>query len=171
MSDNYTYQSYETPEQQRTQETQPIPPNKPFKRTVEKVLTWIGLVLHLIWGLLIAFGVSMIPKIQSGSPELRKAMIEEGYDPELFNNVDPTSMIIFAIVMTVIPFILALIAVFLFKKSVLAGILLILAAVLGVVMSGSFIAALLWFVAAIMLFVRKPKDPKYVVSNDERHTI
>ncbi|UXR78971.1 MULTISPECIES: DUF4064 domain-containing protein [unclassified Staphylococcus] len=170
MSENYTYQSYEAPEQQQVQEKHPIPPNKPFKRTIEKSLTWIGLVLHLIWGLLIAFGTSMLPKIQSESPELRKALIEEGYDPELLNKIDPTSMIIIAIVMTVIPFILALIAVFLFKKSVLAGILLILAAVLGVVMSGSFIAALLWFVAAIMLFVRKPKDSKYVVSNDEHRT-
>lgn len=159
MSDNYSYQSYQEPISPQME------PNKPFNRKIEKVLTWIGLVLHLIWAVILTGAAAMVPKLQSENPEVRQALMEQGQDPDILNSINPTTYIILAVVMTVIPFILALIAVFLFKKAVLAGILLILAAVLSVILSGSFIAALLWLVAAIMLFVRKPKNPRYVVSN------
>ena len=158
MADNYTYQ---------TQQDAPLhnlQPEKPFKRTVEKVLTWIGIVLHAIWGLII-FSLGAIVD----SREFRAQLIEQGYDPE--QTVEAmgalsTTGVLFAL----IPFILALVAVFLFGKKVLAGILLILAAVTGVILSGSFIAALLWFIAAIMLFVRKPKNPQYVGVQQNNHT-
>ncbi|MCS4486719.1 DUF4064 domain-containing protein [Staphylococcus americanisciuri] len=154
MSDNYTYQSHQEPNMQQQ-------PMKPFKRTGEKVLSWIGIVLHVIWGLLLIGAGTFLPKLAEQNYEIQQSLAEQGYDPNQLANGG--AAIVMTAIMAVIPFILALIAVFLFHKNVLAGILLILAAVSGVFLSGSFLAGLLWFIAAIMLFVRKPKNTEYTI--------
>ncbi|MDO5375863.1 MAG: DUF4064 domain-containing protein [Staphylococcus rostri] len=169
MSDNYTYQSHQDP-MATGQQSVYEPPMKPFKRTVEKVLTWIGIVLHAIWGMLIVGAGTLFPKIVGQNRELQAELMEQGYDPNQLVEAGGATIATTA-VMAIIPFILALVAVFLFRKNILAGILLVLAAVTGVFLSGSFIAGLLWIIAGIMLFVRKPKNPQYVAVNQDNRSL
>ncbi|PTF39692.1 hypothetical protein BUY15_05110 [Staphylococcus chromogenes] len=128
---------------------------KPFKRTVEKVLTWIGIVLHALWALLIIGFGSQLPKLLQNK-EIQQQLQQQGQDP---SQLTEQSQNIIPMLFTVgIPLILALIAAFLFKKRILAGILLIVAALLALFLSASLIVAILWLIAGIMLLVRKPKN-------------
>ena len=150
--------------------------DKPFKRTVEKVLTWVGIVLHALWALLIIGFGSQLPKLLQNQ-EVQQQLQQQGQDPsqltEQSQNIIPTLFTVG------IPLILALIAVFLFKKRILAGILLIVSALLALFLSASLIAAILWLIAGIMLLVRKPKthdtgthrhtEEPHHVRKEERH--
>ncbi|MGV3243678.1 DUF4064 domain-containing protein [Staphylococcus sp. 11262D007BW] len=167
MTDRYIYNN-ENEHQQQPFNSQPRPnAGGPIKRTIEKVLTWIGIVLHLIWALLGIFGAAMMPKLLN-SEEAREALEEQGQNVDQFANMEVPMG--FLTVQFAIPLVLALIAVFLFKKRILAGVLLIVAALAGLFMNASFIAAILWFIAAIMLFVRKPHSPnQYEHSGSAAH--
>ncbi|PCF42003.1 DUF4064 domain-containing protein [Staphylococcus delphini] len=120
---------------------------KPFKRTVEKVLTWVGIVLHFIWIGLLVGAVKLFQ-----SPEFQQEIDATGQDISQLENLGTNTFLL-----ALIPVVLAIVAVFIFKKNILAGILLILAAVTGLFLTMSLISAVLWLVAGIMLIVRKPK--------------
>ncbi|MBI5975818.1 DUF4064 domain-containing protein [Staphylococcus canis] len=126
-----------------------------IKRTAEKALTWIGIILHLIWTILAAVGVSFLPKLAQNK-DVQQALNEQGQNAnEIANQSGSFASLLIPFG---IPLLLALIAVFLFRKRVLAGVLLILAALIGFFLSGSLIAAILWLIAGIMLLARKPKN-------------
>ncbi|UEX89454.1 DUF4064 domain-containing protein [Staphylococcus ratti] len=154
-NNNYTYETrdnhnvnYDRPQHDHYHN------NKPFKRTVEKALTWTGIVLHALWAILLVVFGAQLPNLLK-NPEVQQQMQQQGTDP---SQVAAQSHSVMPLVLMVgFPLIVALIAAFLFKKRIIAGILLILAALLGFFMSASFIAAILWLVAGIMLLVRKPK--------------
>ncbi|QLK85738.1 DUF4064 domain-containing protein [Staphylococcus sp. 17KM0847] len=168
MSENYTYQTHNNNDIEAPRQTEQSSihhkPSKPFKRTAEKVLTWIGIVLHAIWmAIIVGFG-SMMPKLLQENEEIRQTIIEQGQDPDQLATQSANIGGTFGTM--VIPLILALVAVFLLRKRILSGVLLLLASLTGLFLSGSFIAAVLWLIAAIMLFVRKPKnlDQQYMVN-------
>ncbi|MEJ7541158.1 DUF4064 domain-containing protein [Staphylococcus intermedius] len=133
---------------------------KPFKRTVEKVLSWIGIVLHIIW---IVALVGLVQLIQT--PEFQQEIEATGQDMSQLDYLGPSSFLL-----PLIPVLFAIVAVFIFKKNILAGILLILAAVTGVFLSVSLIAGLLWLIAGIMLIVRKPKRQDAMMYHDPNHS-
>ncbi|MTV22899.1 DUF4064 domain-containing protein [Staphylococcus delphini] len=120
---------------------------KPFKRTVEKVLTWVGIVLHIIWIGLLVGAVKLFQ-----SPEFQQEIDATGQDISQLENLGTSTFLL-----ALIPLVFAIVAVFIFKKNILAGILLILAAVTSLFLTMSLISAVLWLVAGIMLIVRKPK--------------
>ncbi|HCU5978644.1 TPA: DUF4064 domain-containing protein [Staphylococcus pseudintermedius] len=120
---------------------------KPFKRTVEKVLTWVGIVLHIVWILLL---VGLVKVIQT--PEFQQEIQATGQDIAQIENLGSSTFLL-----ALIPLVFAIVAVFTFKKNILAGILLILAAATGLFLTMSLISAVLWLIAGIMLIVRKPK--------------
>ncbi|WP_228514867.1 DUF4064 domain-containing protein [Staphylococcus chromogenes] len=156
MADKYTYETSHAQNMNNDRAHYGNHQNyKPFKRTVEKVLTWIGIVLHALWALLIIGFGSQLPKLLQNK-EIQQQLQQQGQDPsqltEQSQNIIPTLFTVG------IPLILALIAAFLFKKRILAGILLIVAALLALFLSASLIVAILWLIAGIMLLVRKPKN-------------
>lgn len=170
MADRYVYQNENEADQFNHHSNQ----SGFIKRTVEKVLTWIGIILHLIWAIIGTVGISLLPQL-ANNDEIREALNEQGKNADELANqsVSVGSLIIpFGI-----PLVLAIIAVFLFKKRILAGILLVIAALTGLFLSGSLIAAILWLIAGIMLFARKPKNninPNYNTAqhehiNSDRH--
>lgn len=131
---------------------------KPFKRTAEKVLTWVGIVLHLIWAVILFGAIQMFK-----SPEFQREIDAAGQDISQIQNIGAPT-----ILLALLPLVLAIVAVFIFKKNILAGILLIIAAVAGVFLSGSLVAGLLWLIAGIMLIVRKPKRQDDMMYHDDR---
>ncbi|WP_241955204.1 DUF4064 domain-containing protein [Staphylococcus chromogenes] len=156
MADKYTYETSHAQNMNHDRAHYGNHQNyKPFKRTVEKVLTWIGIVLHALWALLIIGFGSQLPKLLQNK-EIQQQLQQQGQDP---SQLTEQSQNIIPMLFTVgIPLILALIAAFLFKKRILAGILLIVAALLALFLSASLIVAILWLIAGIMLLVRKPKN-------------
>lgn len=156
MADKYTYETSHAQNMNNDRAHYGNHQNyKPFKRTVEKVLTWIGIVLHALWALLIIGFGSQLPKLLQNK-EIQQQLQQQGQDP---SQLTEQSQNIIPMLFTVgIPLILALIAAFLFKKRILAGILLIVAALLALFLSASLIVAILWLIAGIMLLVRKPKN-------------
>ncbi|MCU5746247.1 DUF4064 domain-containing protein [Staphylococcus sp. SQ8-PEA] len=141
-----------------------------IKRTGEKVLTWIGIIISIIG---IIFFAVIKPFLNDSDVKDSAAKsgqsIEEAKEGanvlSSFANTALTTMIISTI--------LALIALFLIKKSrIWAGILLIIA---GLVVLGcfNFIVTILFVIAGIMLLVRKPKgsdqENKYEGSKDENY--
>jgi hypothetical protein len=134
------------------------------KRTAEIVMGIIGIILS---GLFAVMGFIL----NANSGELQEIMEQEiNRDPSL--TAEDTNYIMqlmdtmgpFLIGLGLISAVLGLIAVLLIKgnkKPVIAGILFILAAlVVGLGTFGAgFLPGLLFLIAGIMAFVRKPKDP------------
>lgn len=133
---------------------------KPFKRTVEKVLTWVGIVLHIIWIGLLVGAVKLFQ-----SPEFQQEIDATGQDISQLENLGTSTFLL-----ALIPLVFAIVAVFIFKKNILAGILLILAAVTSLFLTMSLISAVLWLVAGIMLIVRKPKRQDAMMYHDPNHS-
>ncbi|MBT2813581.1 DUF4064 domain-containing protein [Staphylococcus coagulans] len=156
MSDQYVYNQHENHERIVNKNDAKVP----FKRTAEKILTWVGIVLHAIWFVLIIGAIAIFK-----NPEFQQQIEMTGQDASQLNNINPTSLITF-----LIPLVIALVAVFLFKKPILAGILLIIAAATGVFLSASLISGILWLIAGIMLLVRKPKKGNYIYQNPEHRS-
>lgn len=163
MSDKYTYGKHDDNHLNHDRhQYDSYQHQKPFKRTAEKVLTWIGIVLHALYALLILGAGSFIPQLLKNK-DFQQEFQKQGIDS---NQVAQQSQDYFPVLLYVgVPLLLALIAAFLFKKRILAGVILIIASILAL-FSASLIAALLWFIAAIMLFVRKPKAYHHVMAHD-----
>ena len=139
---------------------------KPFKRTVEKVLSWIANVfLILFTGVLWYIHSRDILHDQGFVVKFKEELAKRpntniGYTAdELINQIalGLKYYTVFYIVLTII----AIIATITIKKRIVAGVLLLLVAIITAITSGGVLIPcyLLHFIVAIMLFVRKEPAP------------
>ena len=143
---------------------------KPFKRTVEKVLAWIAnIILIVITGFLSYgsfFKVSLLKDNQEFlnlfKDELAKNPNGVNLSAEQLLDYTIQGLKIYSVLLIVLV-VVALLASFLMKKRILSGILfLLLAIVVAVGTVGVLIPVyLLYFIVAIMLFVRKENPAEY----------
>ncbi|PTG54913.1 hypothetical protein BU692_09310 [Staphylococcus chromogenes] len=125
-----------------------------MKRTVEHVLTWIGVGLQTIGMLIIAFFALFFG---ASGDDFKESLVSDGaYTLQEANDVTTlfTFMITFGVIGGILLLILAVVGgIFINKNAKLAGILLLIAGVLSLLVS---ISGVLWLIAGIMLLVRKP---------------
>ena len=138
---------------------------KPFSRKVEKILAWIAnVIMILVTGLL---------SLGAFSSQLATVFKQKEFEPVLYNllqdpgvtsllkssGIDIVSLLVLLVkvytIVAIVALLLALIASFTMKARIVSGI------VIGVMTVGILLPVyLLYFIVAIMLFVRKaPKDP------------
>ena len=148
---------------------------KPFKRTVEKVLAWIAnIILIVITGFLSYgsfFKVSVLKDNQEFLNLFKKELAKNPNGANLNGvNLSAEQLLDYTIqglkiysVLLIVLVVVALLASFLMKKRILSGILfLLLAIVVAVGTVGLLIPVyLLYFIVAIMLFVRKESPEQY----------
>lgn len=130
-----------------------------INRTAERVLTWIGIVLHALYFLIFA---GLLVALNLNATEFKQNMLDSETTMEdasgafIIINVFLIVIVIVALIMLVLGILSAL---WIGKKNKPAGIILI---VIGVVsLLGSTLAGVLWIVAGIMLLVKKPKPEDY----------
>ncbi|WP_033543464.1 DUF4064 domain-containing protein [Planococcus sp. CAU13] len=141
--------------------------NNRISRTGERILGIIGIVFNVIGIILLAWLITSISSLE-GTPEFEQFQQEIMNDPAFEGNPQEAQMIVdfimdtvgvfgWAIVaMLVLSTILAVVAVINLKRTGganLAGIFFILAGLLAGVLS---LTSILFYIAAIMCFVRKP---------------
>ncbi len=133
--------------------------NNKIKRTVEHILTWLGVVLQAIAAIMF-----LVLKPLMGNNNFKDQMISESQKQgnsvstsELNQGIDALgSFISFLTWGAVISLILAIIGgILISKKPKIAGILLIIAGLIALL--SNWISFILWIVAGIMLLVRKGK--------------
>ena len=145
---------------------------KPFSRKVEKILAWIANVIMILVTVLLSLGAF--------SSQLATAFKQKEFEPILYNllqdpgvesllkssGLDIVSLLVLLVkvytIVAIVALLLALIASFTMKARIVSGILFLLSAiVIGVMTVGILLPVyLLYFIVAIMLFVRKaPKNP------------
>ena len=141
---------------------------KPFSRKIEKILAWIAnVIMILVTGLL---------SLGAFSSQLATAFKQQEFEPILYNllqdpgvasllkstDLDIVSLLVLLVkiyaVVAIVALVLALIASVTMKARIVSGILFLLSAiVIGVMTVGLLIPVyLLYFIVAIMLFVRRP---------------
>ena len=145
---------------------------KPFSRKIEKILAWIANVIMIFVTGLLSLGAF--------SSQLATAFKQKEFEPILYNllqdpgiesllkssGLDIVSLLVLLVkiytIVAIVALVLALIASFTMKARIVSGILFLLSAiVIGVMTVGILLPVyLLYFVVAVMLFVRKaPKNP------------
>ncbi|MFP7255660.1 DUF4064 domain-containing protein [Terribacillus goriensis] len=129
------------------------------KRTAEKVLAIIGAVLFLIFAGWSAFGLGGTDEATTNEL-VNQGLTQE--DASMFTDL-VTGMSIWFIILYVICAILGFVSLAMLKpnkKAIGAGILLIITAVLGTVLSifTGIIGGILYLIAGIMAIVRKPVE-------------
>lgn len=133
--------------------------NNKIKRTVEHIITWLGVVLQAIAAIMF-----LVLKPLMGNNNFKDQMISESQKQgnsvstsELNQGIDALgSFISFLTWGAVISLILAIIGgILISKKPKIAGILLIIAGLIALL--SNWISFILWIVAGIMLLVRKGK--------------
>ena len=148
---------------------------KPFKRTVEKVLAWIANVILIVLTGFLAYGSFFKVSVLKDNQEFLNLFKEEiSKNPNGANlngvNLSAEQLLDYTIqglklysALLIVLVIVALLASFLMKKRILSGILfLLLAIVVAVGTVGVLIPVyLLYFIVAIMLFVRKESPEQY----------
>lgn len=141
---------------------------KPFSRKIEKILAWIAnVIMILVTGLL---------SLGAFSSQLATAFKQQEFEPILYNllqdpgvasllkstDLDIVSLLVLLVkiyaVVAIVALVLALIASVTMKARIVSGILFLLSAiVIGVMTVGILLPVyLLYFIVAIMLFVRRP---------------
>lgn len=149
---------------------------KPFSRKIEKILAWIAnVIMILVTGLL---------SLGAFSSQLATAFKQKEFEPILYNllqdpgvasllkstDLDIVSLLVLLVkiyaVVAIVALVLALIASVTMKARIVSGILFLLSAIIiGVMTVGLLIPVyLLYFVVAVMLFVRRP--PKNTDNSD-----
>ena len=137
---------------------------KPFKRTVEKVLAWIANVILIVLTGFLAYGSFFKVSVLKDNQEFLNLFKEELAKNPNGVNLSAEQLLDYTIqglkmysVLLIVLVVVALLASFLMKKRILSGILfLLLAIVVAVGTVGVLIPVyLLYFIVAIMLFVRK----------------
>ena len=118
-----------------------------MNRKLERVIGWIGVGLTLLYTLLFLIGLAM------GKGAISKLLLKQG-DSSMSASYLQHSMIFEAVSLIVVAIIAAIGIVLSKKNRILGGVLLVIAAVIGVFLS-NFIASILFFIAGIMLFVRR----------------
>ena len=148
---------------------------KPFKRTVEKVLAWIANVILIVLTGVLAYGSFFKISVIKDNQEflnIFKSELEKNPNGANLNgvNLSAEQIIDYTIqglkmysVLLIVLVVVALLATFLMKKRILSGILfLLLAIVIAIGTVGLLIPVyLLYFIVAIMLFVRKERPEEY----------
>ncbi|MGN5883922.1 DUF4064 domain-containing protein [Staphylococcus simulans] len=120
-----------------------------MNRKAEKILGWIGVGLTLIYMLLFLIGIFM------GKGMLSDILLKQG-DPSMSPEYLHQTLIFTTIGLIVVAIIAAIGLVLIKKNRIASGIILIIAAIAGIFFS-NFIATILFFIAGIMLFVRRSK--------------
>ena len=143
---------------------------KPFKRTVEKVLAWIANIILIVITGFLAYGSFFKISLLKDNQEFLNLFKEELAKNPNGVNLSAEQLLDYTIqglkmysVLLIVLVVVALLASFLMKKRILSGILfLLLAIVVAVGTVGVLIPVyLLYFIVAIMLFVRKENPTEY----------
>ncbi|TKW64248.1 DUF4064 domain-containing protein [Gemella haemolysans] len=143
---------------------------KPFKRTVEKVLAWIANIILIVITGFLAYGSFFKVSVLKDNQEFLNLFKEELAKNPNGVNLSAEQLLDYTIqglkmysVLLIVLVVVALLASFLMKKRILSGILfLLLAIVVAVGTVGVLIPVyLLYFIVAIMLFVRKENPAEY----------
>ena len=143
---------------------------KPFKRTVEKVLAWIANIILIVITGFLAYGSFFKVSVLKDNQEFLNLFKEELAKNPNGVNLSAEQLLDYTIqglkmysVLLIVLVVVALLASFLMKKRILSGILfLLLAIVVAVGTVGVLIPVyLLYFIVAIMLFVRKERPEEY----------
>ena len=143
---------------------------KPFKRTVEKVLAWIANIILIVLTGVLAYGSFFKISVIKDNQEFLNLFKEEIAKNPNGVNLSAEQILDYTIqglkiysVLLIVLIIVALLATFLMKKRILSGVLfLLLAIVVAVGTVGVLIPVyLLYFIVAIMLFVRKERPAEY----------
>ena len=143
---------------------------KPFKRTVEKVLAWIANIILIVITGFLAYGSFFKISLLKDNQEFLNLFKEELAKNPNGVNLSAEQLLDYTIqglkmysVLLIVLVVVALLASFLMKKRILSGILfLLLAIVVAVGTVGVLIPVyLLYFIVAIMLFVRKETPAEY----------
>ena len=143
---------------------------KPFKRTVEKVLAWIANIILIVITGFLAYGSLFKISVLKDNQEFLNLFKEELAKNPNGVNLSAEQLLDYTIqglkmysVLLIVLVVVALLASFLMKKRILSGILfLLLAIVVAVGTVGILIPVyLLYFIVAIMLFVRKENPAEY----------
>lgn len=141
-----------------------------MKRTVEKVLVWIGIILQFI---LIFFMAIVTPFLNDAS--VKNELADSIYNSNMYNQgasqMDASSLVnvasqifLIALIIVVICTVLAIVfALFINKIPKTVGVFFILLGIITV-LTLNWITAVLWLIAGIMLLAKKPKraDSLYV---------
>ena len=143
---------------------------KPFKRTVEKVLAWIANIILIVITGFLSYGSFFKVSLLKDNQEFLNLFKEELAKNPNGVNLSAEQLLDYTIqglkmysVLLIVLVVVALLASFLMKKRILSGILfLLLAIVVAVGTVGILIPVyLLYFIVAIMLFVRKENPAEY----------
>lgn len=143
---------------------------KPFKRTVEKVLAWIANIILIVITGFLAYGSFFKISVLKDNQEFLNLFKEELAKNPNGVNLSAEQLLDYTIqglkmysVLLIVLVVVALLASFLMKKRILSGILfLLLAIVVAVGTVGVLVPVyLLYFIVAIMLFVRKERPEEY----------
>lgn len=143
---------------------------KPFKRTVEKVLAWIANIILIVITGFLSYGSFFKISVLKDNQEFLNLFKDELAKNPNGVNLSAEQLLDYTIqglkmysVLLIVLVVVALLASFLMKKRILSGILfLLLAIVVAVGTVGVLIPVyLLYFIVAIMLFVRKENPAEY----------
>ena len=143
---------------------------KPFKRTVEKVLAWIANIILIVITGFLAYGSFFKISVLKDNQEFLNLFKDELAKNPNGVNLSAEQLLDYTIqglkmysVLLIVLVVVALLASFLMEKRILSGILfLLLAIVVAVGTVGVLIPVyLLYFIVAIMLFVRKENPAEY----------
>ena len=143
---------------------------KPFKRTVEKVLAWIANIILIVITGFLAYGSFFKISLLKDNQEFLNLFKEELAKNPNGVNLSAEQLLDYTIqglkmysVLLIVLVVVALLATLVMKKRILSGILfLLLAIVVAVGTVGVLIPVyLLYFIVAIMLFVRKENPAEY----------
>ena len=143
---------------------------KPFKRTVEKVLAWIANIILIVLTGVLAYSSFFKISVLKDNPEFLNLFKSELEKNPNGVNLSAEQILDYTIqglkmysVLLIVLVVVALLATFLMKKRILSGILfLLLAIVIAIGTVGLLIPVyLLYFIVAIMLFVRKERPEEY----------
>ena len=143
---------------------------KPFKRTVERVLAWIANIILIVITGFLAYGSFFKVSVLKDNQEFLNLFKDELAKNPNGVNLSAEQLLDYTIqglkmysVLLIVLVVVALLASFLMKKRILSGILfLLLAIVVAVGTVGLLVPVyLLYFIVAIMLFVRKESPEQY----------
>ena len=143
---------------------------KPFKRTVERVLAWIANIILIVITGFLAYGSFFKISVLKDNQEFLNLFKDELAKNPNGVKLSAEQLLDYTIqglkmysVLLIVLVVVALLASFLMKKRILSGILfLLLAIVVAVGTVGLLVPVyLLYFIVAIMLFVRKESPEQY----------
>ena len=143
---------------------------KPFKRTVEKVLAWIANIILIVITGFLSYGSFFKVSLLKDNQEFLNLFKDELAKNPNGVNLSAEQLLDYTIqglkmysVLLIVLVVVALLATLVMKKRILSGILfLLLAIVVAVGTVGVLIPVyLLYFIVAIMLFVRKENPAEY----------